>query len=181
MMKKNVEKEAKILRAAVFGANDGIVTTFAVVAGVAGAGLSAKVILILGVANMVADGLSMGLGDYLGEKSERRLEDRSQGKYNRDKRAWLSGVTTIAAFITAGSFPLMPYFTQALGICSLCYVDQFKISILFTMVALFVVGSLRTFLTKGSWWKNGLEMLAIGSIAAIAAYVLGMWVEGITA
>lgn len=176
-MKNDIRSEARLLKAAVFGANDGIVTTFAVVAGVAGAGLSAKIVLILGIANMVADGLSMGLGDYLGEKSERRLEARVRGKYSRDKRAWLTGVTTIIAFIIAGSFPLLPYFIQFLGVCSLCFVDQFKLSILFTAITLFVVGSLRTFLTKGSWWKNGLEMLGIGSIAAIAAYVLGMWVE----
>lgn len=59
------------LRDIVFGANDGIVTTFAVVAGASGAGLSASVVIILGFANLVADGLSMGLGEYLGSKSER--------------------------------------------------------------------------------------------------------------
>lgn len=59
-----------LLRAAVYGANDGIVTTFAVVAGVAGAQLSDNIIIILGIANMVADGLSMALGDYLGSRSE---------------------------------------------------------------------------------------------------------------
>ena len=61
-----------LLKAAVYGANDGIVTTFAVVAGVAGAGLPSNIVLIMGIANMIADALSMGLGDYLGERSERR-------------------------------------------------------------------------------------------------------------
>lgn len=54
----------------IFGANDGIVTTFAVVAGSVGANLPPSVILILGFANLIADGLSMGLGNYLGKKSE---------------------------------------------------------------------------------------------------------------
>ncbi len=44
----------------VYGANDGIITTFAVVAGVAGAALPARTILILGFANLLADGFSMG-------------------------------------------------------------------------------------------------------------------------
>lgn len=61
------------LKSAVYGANDGIVTTFAVVAGVAGAQLSSSVVLILGIANMVADGISMGLSNYLGERSQRRF------------------------------------------------------------------------------------------------------------
>ncbi len=53
----------------VYGANDGIVTTFAVVSGVAGADLSASTVIILGFANVFADGLSMGLGNYLSSKS----------------------------------------------------------------------------------------------------------------
>lgn len=55
----------------VYGANDGIITTFAVVAGVAGADLSASVVLILGFANLLADGFSMAMSNYLGEKSNR--------------------------------------------------------------------------------------------------------------
>lgn len=58
------------IRDAVFGANDGIVTTFAVVAGVAGSNLPLNTVLILGFANLLADGLAMGLGNYLGIKSE---------------------------------------------------------------------------------------------------------------
>lgn len=55
----------------VLGGNDGIVTTFAVVAGTAGAHLSAAIVIILGVANLLADGISMGAGVYLSMKSER--------------------------------------------------------------------------------------------------------------
>ncbi len=58
------------LKSFVYGGLDGIVTTFAVVAGVAGANLSASVVLILGVANLIADGISMAFGDYLSTKAE---------------------------------------------------------------------------------------------------------------
>jgi VIT1/CCC1 family predicted Fe2+/Mn2+ transporter len=54
----------------VYGSIDGIVTTFAVVAGSAGAGLGINIILILGLANLFADGLSMSIGSYLSKKSE---------------------------------------------------------------------------------------------------------------
>lgn len=60
----------------VYGSIDGIVTTFAVVAGSAGAGLGINIILILGVANLFADGLSMSIGSYLSKKSE-------QDNYNK--------------------------------------------------------------------------------------------------
>ena len=67
------------LRDWVYGAIDGTVTTFAVVAGVMGAGLSTSVILILGVANLLADGFSMAVGNYLGT----RAEDEQRQKLRR--------------------------------------------------------------------------------------------------
>ena len=54
----------------VYGGIDGSVTTFAVVAGSVGAGLDSAVIIILGFANLLADGFSMSIGAYLSTKSE---------------------------------------------------------------------------------------------------------------
>lgn len=54
----------------VYGGVDGIVTTFAVVAASAGAGLDAGVILVLGFSNLIADGISMGVSAYLAERSD---------------------------------------------------------------------------------------------------------------
>jgi vacuolar iron transporter family protein len=58
------------LRDWVYGGIDGAVTTFAIVAGVVGAELSNRVVLILGAANLVADGFSMAASDYSGTKTE---------------------------------------------------------------------------------------------------------------
>ena len=55
----------------VYGGNDGIITTFAIVAGTVGADMPHYVIIILGLANLLADGFSMGTGNYLALKSER--------------------------------------------------------------------------------------------------------------
>lgn len=55
----------------VFGGLDGIITTFAVVAAVSGADMSGDVVILMGIANLVSDGISMGLGDYFSEKSEK--------------------------------------------------------------------------------------------------------------
>lgn len=59
------------LRDWIFGGIDGAVTTFAVVSGAAGAALQPGVVLILGIANLLADGLSMGASNYLGTSAER--------------------------------------------------------------------------------------------------------------
>src|SRR4029453_9581707 len=53
------------IRDLVYGANDGIITTFAVVSGVAGGQLSQLAVLVVGAANLAADGVSMGGGDFL--------------------------------------------------------------------------------------------------------------------
>jgi vacuolar iron transporter family protein len=67
----------------VYGGLDGIVTTFAVVSGVAGADLSAGVVMVLGVANLLADGFSMATGAYLSAKSEQEyyLRERSREEW----------------------------------------------------------------------------------------------------
>jgi VIT1/CCC1 family predicted Fe2+/Mn2+ transporter len=67
----------------VYGGLDGIITTFAVVSGVAGASLGPGIVLILGLANLFADGFSMATGAYLSAKSEREYYDRE-----REREAW---------------------------------------------------------------------------------------------
>ena len=59
------------LRDFVYGGIDGAVTTFAVVSGVVGAQLSAGIILVMGIANLIGDGFSMAASNYLGTKAER--------------------------------------------------------------------------------------------------------------
>jgi|TARA_Y100000310_G_scaffold320549_1_gene377112 VIT1/CCC1 family predicted Fe2+/Mn2+ transporter len=62
----------------VYGAIDGSVTTFAVVSGVAGAALSANIVIILGLANLIADGFSMAVGNYLSSKSDKEFIERER-------------------------------------------------------------------------------------------------------
>lgn len=66
------------LRDFIYGAIDGAVTTFAVVAGVAGANLSASVVLILGGANLIADGFSMAVSNFLGLRAERQQVEQAR-------------------------------------------------------------------------------------------------------
>lgn len=60
----------------VLGAVDGAVTTFAIVAGAAGAGLSSGVAIVLGLANIAADAFSMAASNYLKSRSDRQIVDR---------------------------------------------------------------------------------------------------------
>ncbi len=66
------------LRDFVYGAVDGTVTTFAVVAGVAGAGLSPGVTIILGLANLLADGFSMAVSNFLATRAEQHQREQAR-------------------------------------------------------------------------------------------------------
>ncbi|MBY0353837.1 VIT1/CCC1 transporter family protein [Candidatus Babeliales bacterium] len=68
----------KYIKSIVYGGLDGIVTTFAVVAGASGASLNPGVILILGFANLIGDGISMAFGDYVSSRSENEYKEREK-------------------------------------------------------------------------------------------------------
>jgi VIT1/CCC1 family predicted Fe2+/Mn2+ transporter len=74
------------LRAAVFGINDGLVSNFSLIMGVAGASQDTRNILIAGVAGMLAGAFSMGAGEYVSVRSQRELFERELGKEEEELR-----------------------------------------------------------------------------------------------
>ena len=153
----------------IYGANDGLITTFAVVAGVSGGALSARAVMIIGVANLVADGLSMGVGNYLSIRSHESAR-AAAGLVEEEARPARHGIATMLAFVAAGSIPLMPYAFPVLS-------NQAVLSVVLTFSALFVIGSMRSLVTVDRWWTAGLEMLLLGAVVAVAAYGSGALVS----
>jgi len=151
----------------VYGANDGIVTTFAVVAASAGAGMSAPIIIILGIANLVADGFSMGASKYLSLQSEQSVAKSGTGK----RSPFYDGLATFIAFVVVGTLPLIPFLIPAAA------QNAFQISAIATAVTFFVVGAARSLVIKKNAIIAGLEMLLVGGAAAAIAYGLGVFVE----
>jgi VIT1/CCC1 family predicted Fe2+/Mn2+ transporter len=219
----------KYIRDAVYAASDGIVTTFTIVAGVTGAELSPAVILILGFANVFADGISMAAGSYLGTKSEsdhykgerareERIFNRSaedaehqvkeiflqNGYTDKDAQALApllvknkeffldftifyrkgfhetktsdainGAIVTLIAFMIAGTLPLLPYIVIADAGSSFLWAT------VFTGIAMFLVGSMRTLYSEKKWWKGGLEMFLVAGIAAATAYFIGAFLSNL--
>ncbi|MCG8469422.1 MAG: VIT1/CCC1 transporter family protein [Gemmatimonadetes bacterium] len=156
----------------IYGANDGIVTTFAVVSGVTGAALESRVIIILGFANLLADGFSMGASNVLAIRSDEDARAAS-GRPPNEPFALRHGWWTFAAFIVAGAIPLLSY-------VFLPGPRAFPVAVTLTFIALFLVGAARSFVTTRSWLKSGLEMLMVGAAAAGVAYLLGAAIERLT-
>ncbi len=217
---------ANYLRDWIYGGIDGAVTTFAIVAGVQGAGLSAAVILILGVANLVADGFSMAAGNFSGTKSEldevhklREMEHRHVTQFpdgereevrqilaakglagdalesavealSQNKTTWVefmlteeygvprvlrspikAALSTFAAFVICGVVPLVPYLA-GIG-------DAFFWASVMTGIVFFAIGAAKSRWSLAKWWWSGAETLFIGTVAAVAAYGIGAWLQGL--
>ncbi len=220
------------LRDFIFGAIDGTVTTFAVVSGVSGAGLPAGVLIILGFANLVADGFSMGISNFLGTRAEQqqRARTRREEEYHirtvpegergeirqifaskgfsgadlervvevitsDDERwvgvmlreehgypaeevsPWRAGLVTYLGFMIAGLLPLLPFIYQAIVPGGLP--QAFFWSIGLAGAVFFTIGALKSLYVEQRWYWAGLEILAIGGVAAGLAYLVGAVLKGI--
>ena len=154
------------IRDLVYGANDGIITTFAVVAGVAGGSLSAAAVLVVGAANLAADGVAMGVGNLLAIRAHESAL-AADGRPEEEAYPWKHGTATLIAFVAAGAVPLLPYVLPAPAGERLIW------SAALTMGSLFGVGVARAGVTGDRWWRTGLEMLMLGGVVALAAYGAG--------
>jgi VIT1/CCC1 family predicted Fe2+/Mn2+ transporter len=153
------------IRDVVYGANDGIITTFAVVTGVAGGGLSALAVLVIGAANLAADGVSMGVGNLLAIRADERAREAARLP-ELEAFPWKHGLATMGAFIVAGAVPLIPYIVPGIE-------TKVLSSTVLTLVSLFALGASRSLVTIDRWWRSGLETLLLGVVVAIAAYGAG--------
>ena len=122
------------LRDMVYGALDGVITTMAILAGSQGASLSARIGLILGLANLIGDGISMGASNYLGLRSEIEQAGGSVAA----EAPWRHGVATVGAFMVVGSFPLVAYVVAPLTGLAI-----FPLAVVFSVIALLGAGLVR--------------------------------------
>ncbi len=157
----------------IYGGNDGIITTFAVVSGFSGATimnnntlkLSIGVVLLFGFANLFSDALSMGIGNYL---SKRAQSDVSEDNALKSVAIKTSAVTFIS-FIIFGVLPLLPYI---MGIEEAKL--AFALSIFTTFIALLLLGLFKGLVIKKKILASIIETILIGGLAAFVAFLVGV-------
>lgn len=229
-------KESKIaeyFKEIIYGGIDGIVTTFAVVAGFSGAAFSNEtttkvsfvIVLLFGLANLFADAASMGLGNFLSVRSEKDLyfskrKEESRGVENNPETAkektiailvekgfstddastlaaiyrtnneyWVdfllqhhrelsdprgekevfTGLATFFSFMVFGSIPLLPFMFQSEGYA----INAFLYSVAGTFTALVLLGLLKWKAIGTRFLPSLLEVVLVGSVAAVLAFVVG--------
>ncbi|MEM7102388.1 MAG: VIT1/CCC1 transporter family protein [Bacteroidota bacterium] len=155
----------------VYGGIDGLITTFAIVAASTGAHLESVIIIILGLANLIADGFSMSVGSYLSTKSVIELN-----KTGQSQKAINNGLVTFIAFLMIGAIPLTVYiidYFQAL------HIDLFFWSCVLTLIAFAGIGWLKNYFAGTSPLKGILETTSLGVLAALIAYFTGQFLENL--
>jgi vacuolar iron transporter family protein len=162
---ESIRNKADYIRDIVHSANDGVVTTFAVVAGSLGASLSPSVVVILGLANLFADGLSMSTGSYLGVKSEIEFEQNSGQKVKVGSRPLKNGLVSFLSFGIAGFIPLISYVFKI--------ENAFKVSVILVVISLLVVGIFRGMVSNKHILRTAFENLLIGGASALIAFYVG--------
>ncbi len=146
----------------VYGANDGLITTFAIVAGVTGAGLSTTVVLILGFSSLMADGFSMATSNYLAERTPAGGESQTERSH-----AARHAMVTFFGFVIPGIVPLLAYLLPFAGD------NRFGLAAAMTLLMLYLVGVGRGLAAGLPALRAGLEMLLVGALAAAVAYGVG--------
>ena len=170
------EKVEEYLGEFVYGAIDGTVTTFAVVAASAGAGLSPLVIIVLGVANLVGDGFSMGASAYLSAKSERDLKVKKEE--NAEGETPLGdGIATFTSFVVVGFVPILAYVADALLSLHTPKETLFAVSTGLAALTFVAIGLMKARVTRTGRIRAAVETLGLGAIAAGLAYGLGYVLE----
>jgi len=220
------------LRDLVYGAVDGTVTTFAVVSGVAGANLPARLVIVLGLANVLGDGFSMAIGNFLATRAEQQLFERARRTeelhvarvpdgeaeevrqiyaakgfagealehavrvITSERGRWIEtmlreelGLTpaglsprraaaaTFVAFIVAGLVPLLAFAFALTGLSPA--INPFRCSVAMTAIAFFAIGALKGRFVEQSWYRGGLEVLAVGGGAAALAFAVGLLLKDV--
>jgi VIT1/CCC1 family predicted Fe2+/Mn2+ transporter len=155
----------------VYGGIDGAVTTFAVVAGATGARFDTKILIVLGFANLIADGFSMGVGSYLSTKSEQELMTKRGESITEEPSPIINGATTYVSFIVVGLVPLLVYTIDL--IFGLGLDNMFAITAVLTALAFIGIGLLKSRVAQAPRFRSIMETLILGVIAAGFAYVLG--------
>lgn len=169
-MEENKSIYKKYLGEFVYGAVDGTVTTFAIVAGSVGVSLTPGVILVLGFANLFADGFSMASSNYLSTKSKNHVD-------NTDDNPLKTALVTFVSFVGIGFVPLFSFVFA--NFSTILKENTFLISIILTGIAFLLIGWIKGYVTKENKWLASIETLAIGMFAAGIAYGVGVLLKGL--
>lgn len=155
----------------IYGGMDGIITTIAIIGASLGAQLQPSYITILGIANLLADGFSMGISRYNSIVETSSLQNSSL--YVSPLR---SSFATFLSFVFIGILPLIPFILLS---NSMFLVEYF---VIFSVIAFFIVGHIKALsspksVSYGSYTGHVMQVVLTGILGAVISYTVATQVK----
>lgn len=148
-----------LLRTLILGGTDGIITIFNIISSIEGSSLNYKYIIILGLAALISDAISMATGEYLSIKAQSKTNNK---KRNPSENA----IIMFISFVIFGSIPLILYLLMT----KINHKNKYINTYFSTIIALFILGSFQSIYTNEKWYKSGLNISLYGGSASFIAY-----------
>lgn len=152
-----------LVRAAILGGLDGVITSFAIVTGIVGGNLKNESVAIVGISSLLADGFSMGVSEYLSSTSEKNIT-----KDTKSRPIYL-GLVCFVSFVLFGSVPLIAFILT----------EKVAPTVAFASVALMILGASKTYFTNENLLFGLFQTLLLGCFAGGVAFFTGMLVNNV--
>lgn len=156
-----------LLRASLLGGIDGTITSFVIVSGTHSGSLARNVVLIVGTSSLLADGLSMGVSEYLSSDAERALV-RRDGNVLEGVSSLALGFACFSSFVVCGIVPLATY---------LLTMGSLLVTSLLSLLTLMALGAARTRSTSETLLLGMAQTSLLGAAAGGIAYAVGLLIS----
>ena len=147
------------VRASLLGAVDGVITSFAIVAGADALTSSVQTVLVVGSSSLLADGVSMGVSEFLSSTSEQVLQKNSTSPI-------VLGAVCFTSFVVCGFVPL----------CTYLVFESLLVTSALTLLELVLLGSVRTAFTHEQLLVALTQTTVLGVFAGSVAFGVG-WIS----
>lgn len=164
MFKKEIHED--YLRSVIFGFQDALVSTTGVIVGVAAGAGDRNVVILAGVVTIIVEALSMGVGQYMSEKSVHQMDKTGRHTDN----LFIVGILMFLSYFLGGLIPLAPVILMPLPLAS-------TFTILFALTGLLVLGFVKAKLVKVDPFKSALEMFLLGGATTAIGLIVGNFLK----
>lgn len=150
------------LRSIIFGFQDSLVSTTGVIAGVSAGTNHRELIILAGIVTVTVESLSMGAGQYMSEKAVHQMD--KTGKHTDN--LYLGGGLMALSYFLGGLVPVVPIVLFNLPF-------SVTLSIVFSLIGLFILGYLKAHIVKVNPFKSALEIFFLGGAATLIGLIVG--------
>ena len=158
-----------LLRASLLGGVDGVITSFAIVAGTHAGEMTMNTLWIIGISSLVADGLSMGVSEYLSSSTASAKGEQLQN--GNDASPLCLGASCFVSFLVCGIVPTVLYALTSGRLLSVA---------MFSLVELMLLGAARTYFSRENLLWGLTQTASLGALAGAVAYGVGVGIQSLT-